>query len=92
MHNLHDDVMNLYFQIKRYIGQSSEPEWSHLPFPLLSHRLLIIDEYEGTGATRPFQYLSNHPIRFGSYLTQKGTSKDITCFREGILTNLHNTC
>ena len=87
MHNLHDDVINMYFQIKKYITKATEPGRMELPFSLYSQRILLLDEYEGTGATRPFQYLSNHPIRFSSYLTLKKTSTDITCFREAFVGN-----
>lgn len=85
MHNLHDDVLNLYFQIKKYLSKPFESFGNDLPFSLHTQRLLILDEYESTGATKPFQYLSNYPVRFGSYLTQKGTSKEITCFNDGKL-------
>lgn len=93
MHNLHDDVLNLYFQIKKYLSKSLSGLESELPFSLLTQRLLILDPYESTGATKPFQYLSNYPIRFGSYLTQKNTSHAITCFSDGkfILFNLQRS-
>jgi protein O-mannose beta-1,4-N-acetylglucosaminyltransferase len=87
MHNLHDDVLNMYFQIKKYITKPTEPGRMELPFSLFSQRILLLDQYEGTGSTRPFQYLSNHPIRFSSYLTLKKTSTDITCFREAFVGN-----
>ena len=85
MHNLHDDVLNLFFQIKKYLGNPTVEESRDLPFSLQTQRLLIMDEYGSTGSTRPFQYLSNYPLRFGSYLTQNGASKDITCFNDGTL-------
>jgi protein O-mannose beta-1,4-N-acetylglucosaminyltransferase len=88
MHNLHDDVLNLYFLIKKYIGKATEPGIMDLPFSLYAHRLLILDGYEGTESTRPIQYLSNHPIRFFSFLKR---DVDITCFRDAILGNTNQT-
>lgn len=91
MHNLHDDVMNLYFLIKQFIGKATEPGRMVLPFSLFAHRIIMLDPYEGTDSTRPFQYLSNHPIRFSSYLNQPGQSNDVTCFRDAVVGNTNVT-
>lgn len=88
MHNLHDDVLNLYHMIKEYNGIKTEPGRMVLPFSLYAHRLLILDDYEGTDTTRPIQYLSNHPLRFKSYLSK---DVDVTCFRDAILGNTNLT-
>ncbi|KAI8902033.1 hypothetical protein BC833DRAFT_617013 [Globomyces pollinis-pini] len=87
MHNLHDDVLNLFHLIKEYNGKPSEPGRMELPFSLFAHRLLLLDEYGATGSTRPFQYLTNHPLRFSSYLKQKDHENTITCFRDAIVGN-----
>jgi hypothetical protein len=76
MHNLHDDANNLYFVIKQYLTESSIPGNS-------SHRVLIYDRYEATESTRPLEYLSNHPLRFGSYLDQD--INVITCFKNAVV-------
>jgi protein O-mannose beta-1,4-N-acetylglucosaminyltransferase len=85
MHNLHDDVLNLYYLIKKYNGKATEPGRMVLPFSLFAHRIMMLDPYEGTDSTRPFQYLSNHPLRFFSYVTNKDGPNDVTCFRDAII-------
>jgi protein O-mannose beta-1,4-N-acetylglucosaminyltransferase len=91
MHNLHDDVLNLYFLIKEYVGKATEPGRMVLPFSLFAHRIIMLDQYEGTDSTRPFQYLSNHPIRFSSYLNRNDNPSHITCFRDAIIGNTNVT-
>ncbi|KAJ3276861.1 Protein O-linked-mannose beta-1,4-N-acetylglucosaminyltransferase 2 [Terramyces sp. JEL0728] len=87
MHNLHDDVLNLYFHIKKNMPRlDPNPD---LPFNLNDHRILFLDPYEGTDSTRPFQYLSRHPLRFTSYLHQD--ENILTCFRDAIVGNSHTT-
>jgi protein O-mannose beta-1,4-N-acetylglucosaminyltransferase len=81
MHNLHDDAMNLYFILKEYVGGGSNN--LRMPFSL-NHHLLIIDDHGATESTRPIQYLSNHPVRFRSYLTTESQNA-ITCFRDAVV-------
>ncbi|KAL2911767.1 Protein O-linked-mannose beta-1,4-N-acetylglucosaminyltransferase 2 [Polyrhizophydium stewartii] len=83
MHNLHDDLLGMYFMVKQFVGGGSR----RLPFSLNTHRVMIIDPHGFTESTRPFQYLSNHPIRFSSYLKQKGDEKVFTCFRDAVVGN-----
>ncbi|KAJ3105309.1 Protein O-linked-mannose beta-1,4-N-acetylglucosaminyltransferase 2 [Phlyctochytrium planicorne] len=81
MHNLHDDVVPLFHLIKHYVGKG-EFEY-RMPFSLDTHRLLFIDPYDPSESTRPFQYLTNRPLRFLQRLEQ---DKDvITCFRDAIV-------
>ncbi|KAJ3189825.1 Protein O-linked-mannose beta-1,4-N-acetylglucosaminyltransferase 2 [Gaertneriomyces sp. JEL0708] len=83
MHNLHDDVLGMYYMLKEYIGKGSPT--LNMPFSLDTHRILIYDEYGPTDSTRPFQYLSNHRLRFKAYLKQ---DKDVvTCFRDAVFGN-----
>jgi protein O-mannose beta-1,4-N-acetylglucosaminyltransferase len=91
MHNLHDDVLNLYYLIKKYSGKATEPGRMVLPFSLFAHRILMLDPYEGTDSTRPFQYLSNHPLRFFTYVSNKEGPNDVTCFRDAIIGNSNVT-
>ncbi|KAI8911826.1 hypothetical protein EDD86DRAFT_246076 [Gorgonomyces haynaldii] len=82
MHNLHDDVLTMYHLMKEYAGGGS---YKHSQPFSLDHRLMIIDDYLATDSTRPFQYLSNKPLRFKRYLKQKGHENVLTCFREAIV-------
>ncbi|KAH6600272.1 hypothetical protein BASA50_002448 [Batrachochytrium salamandrivorans] len=85
MHNLHDDVIGMYFMMKEFIGRGRSSHY--MPFSLDGHRVLIIDPYGATESTRPFQYLSNLPLRFGTYLKQKGEEDVVTCFRDAYVGN-----
>jgi protein O-mannose beta-1,4-N-acetylglucosaminyltransferase len=79
MHNLHDDVIGLFHLLKQYVGKGSYEY--EMPFSLDAHRLMLLDIYQATDSTRPFYYLSNHPLRFLKYLKTEDTSV-ITCFRD----------
>ncbi|KAI8854645.1 hypothetical protein BC829DRAFT_412779 [Chytridium lagenaria] len=54
-----------------------------MPFSLNTHRLLFIDPYESSESTRPFQYLTNHPLRMIEYL--ESDKSVTTCFRDAIV-------
>ncbi|KND03274.1 uncharacterized protein SPPG_02325 [Spizellomyces punctatus DAOM BR117] len=87
MHNLHDDVLGMYFVLKEFVGRGSQR--LGMPFSLDTHRVLIYDGYGASQATRPFQYLSSKPLRFRAYLDQ---DEDIvTCFRDIVLGNSKQT-
>ncbi|KAJ3316060.1 Protein O-linked-mannose beta-1,4-N-acetylglucosaminyltransferase 2 [Boothiomyces sp. JEL0838] len=77
MHNLHDDVITR-------LDHNTD-----LPFNLNDHRIQFLDPYEGTESTRPFQYLSRHPLRFTSFLHQDDNI--LTCFRDAIVGNSQTT-
>ncbi|RKO99027.1 hypothetical protein CXG81DRAFT_15134 [Caulochytrium protostelioides] len=86
MHNLHDDVLPMFHVLKQYVGGGRED--LTMPFSLNDHRILIADEHPPTDSTRPFQYLSNLPIRFGRYLDQ---DSNIVCFRDAVVGNRAHT-
>lgn len=81
MHNIHDDVLNMYFLLKEYLFAGSKPD--RLPFKLNGHRILMIDPHGATDTTKPIQYLSSHPLRFKKYLTD--TPDVVTCFRDAVV-------
>eukprot|EP00842_Homolaphlyctis_polyrhiza_P006089 jgi/Hompol1/6481/HPOL_005013-RA len=87
MHNLHDDVIGMYYILKEYIGQSDAKH--SMPFPLDGHRIMIIDSHrtEISDSTRPIQYLSNLPLRFKSYLRRDSERGVVTCFRDAVVGN-----
>ncbi|KAI8926950.1 hypothetical protein BC831DRAFT_454451 [Entophlyctis helioformis] len=85
MHNLHDDVLGMYYVLQEFMGRGNQR--LRMPFALDGHRVMIIDPFEGTDSTRPFQYLSRHGLRFSTYLKQKGDEEVITCFRDAYVGN-----
>jgi protein O-mannose beta-1,4-N-acetylglucosaminyltransferase len=82
MHNLHDDVIPMYHHIKEHLGGGYE---DGLPFSLKSHHLLIVDGHGATDSTRPFEYLSDNPLRFKNFLKQNGEVNVFTCFRDVVV-------
>ncbi|KAJ3055011.1 Protein O-linked-mannose beta-1,4-N-acetylglucosaminyltransferase 2 [Rhizophlyctis rosea] len=83
MHNLHDDVLGMYFMLKEFVGKGSNSQ--SMPFSLDTHRLLIEGMHGATDSTRPFQFLSKYPLRYGAYLRQE--ENVITCFRDAVVGN-----
>ncbi|KAJ3149664.1 Protein O-linked-mannose beta-1,4-N-acetylglucosaminyltransferase 2 [Irineochytrium annulatum] len=83
MHNLHDDVAGLFHLLSERVGKGELT--LHMPFSLDSHRILFIDDYEASESTRPFQYLSNKPLRFIQHL--KKDPGVYTCFRDAVVGN-----
>ena len=83
MHNLHDDVIGMYFMLTEFVGQGNETTQD--PFSLDTHRIMIIDQYGETDSTRPFHYLSDYPLRFEDYVTNNDSI--ITCFRDAVVGN-----
>ncbi|EGF76611.1 hypothetical protein BATDEDRAFT_92595 [Batrachochytrium dendrobatidis JAM81] len=85
MHNLHDDLLGMYYMLKEFVGRGTSSRY--MPFSLDGHRVLIIDPYDATDSTRIFQYLTNFPLRFSSYLKQKNEEHIVTCFRDAYVGN-----
>ncbi|KAJ3046071.1 Protein O-linked-mannose beta-1,4-N-acetylglucosaminyltransferase 2 [Rhizophlyctis rosea] len=83
MHNLHDDVLGMYFMLKEYVGKGSHN--LSMPFSLDTHRIFIEGMHGATDSTRPFAFLSKYPIRFGAYIRQD--EDVITCFRDAVVGN-----
>ena len=83
MHNLHDDVLPMFHMIKEYVGKGSLERGE--PFSLDEHQLLLLDPYEATDSTKPFYYLSNHPLRFRTFFNQPGEPNVVTCFRDAVV-------
>ncbi|TPX43706.1 hypothetical protein SeMB42_g04629 [Synchytrium endobioticum] len=81
MHQLHDDVLGMYFLLKEYVGGGSVQK--DTPFSLDGHRIMMLDNYGFTDTTRVLQYLSDKPLRFKGYLTHEANV--ITCFRDATL-------
>ncbi|KAI9351612.1 hypothetical protein DFJ73DRAFT_659286 [Zopfochytrium polystomum] len=84
MHNLHDDVVVLYHQLKRHVGGGGGDErYGGWPFDLARHRIQFIDPYGHTPYDRPFRYLSRKPLRMRDYLQYD--AKVITGFRDAVV-------
>jgi protein O-mannose beta-1,4-N-acetylglucosaminyltransferase len=84
MHNIHDDVLGMFFLLREIMGGGDERHKMH--FSLDSHRVLLLDPYGKTDSTRPLQYLSKYPVRFkNSYLAKD--KNVITCFRDATVGN-----
>ncbi len=79
MHNMHDDVLGLFFTIKEFASASGDT----MSFDF-NHRLMIMDEFGQTESSRPFQYFSNYPLSFAKDLEKRNT---ITCFKDAVLGN-----
>ena len=86
MHNLHDDMMNLFYLFKEILPIDNQ---SDLPFSLSTHYLMTLDEYERKASTGVYEYLSHNPIRFSTYLQSKDA--DLTCFKDAILGSKRTT-
>lgn len=84
MHNIHDDILGLFYHIRQYVGRGEE-RWQ-MPFSLDTHHLLLLDPYGQTDSTRPLQYLSDYPVRFKKEFLDK--NKEVTtCFRDATVGN-----
>ncbi|TPX34304.1 hypothetical protein SmJEL517_g03031 [Synchytrium microbalum] len=81
MHQLHDDVLGMYFLLKEYVGGGSAQR--DMPFSLDSHRIMLLDNYGFTDTSRVLQYLANKPLRFKGYLDHEPDV--ITCFRDATI-------
>lgn len=79
MHNMHDDVLGLFFTIKEF----SLALTNTMTFDK-SQRLMIMDEFGETESSRPFHYFTDYPLRFRKYVE---TSNTITCFKDAVLGN-----
>ncbi len=79
MHNLHDDILGLFFTLKEYASATQDGK----PFSR-DHYLMIMDEFGETESSRPFHYFTDYPLRFRKYVESVDT---ITCFKDAVLGN-----
>lgn len=81
MHNLHDDAIVLFHHLKQVVGGGDEK--LKMPFGIFNHRIQFIDPYGYTESSRPFQYLSEKPLRMWDYLN--ADKNVVTGFRDAVV-------
>lgn len=80
-HQLHDEIIGLFHQMKQDVAGGSF--WEQEDYSNDRVRFLVLDGFRRSNASRLYDYLTSKPARYRDYLN---IDKDVvTCFRDAIL-------